>query len=86
MTEDLTPLFEDFGTLVNGVKCIFEEPDESFGVGFDGVGTSSPRIFYPTGALALVAGQAITVKGRSFKVRTDPRKIDDGAITQAELI
>lgn len=86
MTEDLTPFFEDFGTPVNGVNCIFEESDDPMSVGFDGVISAGPKLFYPTGSLTLTVGQAVTVKGRSFKVRTEPRRIEDGAITQVELV
>ncbi len=86
MTEDLSILFDDFGVLCGTVKVLLEEPDEGLGLGFDGVRASGPRIIYPTGSLALTAGQVVTVGGQSFKVRTEPRKIDDGKLTEASLL
>lgn len=85
MTEDLSIFLDDFGVLCNGVRVLFEEPDGLESLGYDGVQAPGPTIIFTTGSLILTAGQAVEIEGRFFKVRAEPRRIDDGKFSEARL-
>jgi hypothetical protein len=86
MNENLAAYFKVFGTLVNGVRAIFEEADEDLGIGFDSVQATGPKLYTITGSLIVNVGDQLTIDGRVFKVRKEPRKLDDGKISQIDLI
>lgn len=81
---DFDPLFEALGVPIYAgsqhTYALLDEPDT---VGEYAV-SSSPRITYPTGALNLAEGDALTADGRSYTVR-QVTAIDDGALTVARL-
>lgn len=82
MNEDLSLFLEDFGVLCNGVKVLIEESDDILSLGLEGAQVGVKKIVFVTGSLAFAVGQTVIAGGQSFKVRSEPRKIDDGAFSE----
>lgn len=81
-SEDLSIFLEDFGVPCGGAKVLIEESDDLIPMGIEGAQIASKRLVFATGSLAFAVGQTVTAGGQSFKVRSEPRKIDDGAFSE----
>lgn len=87
--ESFADFFGDFGVIciANGITFtgILDMPDSEYTLGHGMVQSREFKLTYQTSLVVLKGGDAISVGGVAYTVRSYPNTIDDGQLTEAML-
>lgn len=82
---DIQAMLQALGVPCGTTHVLLDTPDVSLSIGFDGMQAPNVVMTYETGTLQLNVGDPVTVDGQPYVVRTEPRKVDDGKLTEVGL-